>query len=235
MKKTLSKETLVGRCFFIILKLLLLFLVFSLFQVVFFRFVPVVRTPLMYVRYFQEDYPIEHDWVPYEEISENMAIAIIASEDNRFMLHNGVDIDAIFTAFKHNSKGGSTTHGGSTITQQTAKNVFLWHGRNFVRKGLEAYYSFLMEFCWNKKRILEVYLNSIEFGCGIYGIEAASLHYYNCHASQLTRRQAETLAAIVPAPLTRDPLRPNSATLRLRYRLHRNFNYIKQKGLYPKP
>ncbi len=233
-KRGFSKENFAGKVFFLLLKVLLLFLVFSLFQIVVLRFLPVYRTPLMYSRWIQEDYEIEHDWVPYGEISENMAIAMVAAEDGNFMNHKGFDLDALVSAAKHNAKGGNV-HGGSTISQQTAKNVFLWQGRSFLRKGLEAYYTFLIEFCWDKKRIMEVYLNSIEFGPGIYGVEAASQHYYNCKASELTQRQAESLAAIVPSPLKRNPLHPDAVTLRHRYRLHKGFSYVKRKKLYPTP
>lgn len=222
---------------FFLLKVLLVCIIFSLAQVLLFRFLPVPRTPLMYIRMVQYDYGIEHDWVPMEEISDHMKIAIVAAEDGKFMSHNGFDADALFHAFKHNMKGKKQM-GGSTISQQTAKNVFLWHGDGSIskltRKVFEVYYTFLIEFCWDKQRILEVYLNSIEFGKGIYGIEAASQTYYHCHASELTRKQAETLAAIVPGPLMRDPLHPNAATLRHRRHIHRDYNYVKSHGLYPR-
>ena len=135
---------------------------------------------------------------------------------------------------KHNGESESL-HGASTISQQTAKNVFLYPSRSFLRKGLEAYFTLLIETAWSKRRIMEVYLNSIEFGPGIYGIEAAAMHYYGCHASALTRSQAASLAAIVPAPLSRNPLHPDGRTIRHRNRIRKDMSYLESHGFNLRP
>jgi monofunctional biosynthetic peptidoglycan transglycosylase len=140
-----------------------------------------------------------HDWVPLDEISLNLQKAVIASEDGRFFDHWGFDFEAMQKAFKSN-QSGRKIKGGSTISQQTAKNVFLWQGRSYLRKGLEAYYTVWIELVWGKKRIMEVYLNSIEMGDGVYGAEAAAKHWYRKDASSLTRYEAAGIAAILPNP-----------------------------------
>jgi len=141
----------------------------------------------------------KHDWVPIEEISPNLQLAVIASEDQNFLKHNGFDFQAIEKAIEHNKKG-KRKRGASTISQQTAKNVFLWEGRSWVRKGFEVYFTFLIELLWSKERIMEVYLNSIEMGNGIYGAEAASQYWYKKSAKKLTQREAAGIAAILPSP-----------------------------------
>lgn len=129
-----------------------------------------------------------------------MPVAVMASEDQRFLLHHGFDFDAIQKAARHNRKGG-TVHGASTISQQTAKNVFLWPGRSWVRKGLESYFTFLIELFWSKQRIMEVYLNSIEMGDGIYGVDAvAEYHFDGITAEELTRANCALIAATLPNP-----------------------------------
>ena len=181
-------------------KALLWFVVLSVFSVVVFRFVPVPFTPLMISRAFeQEEMHSSRDWVPIEEISPNLQKAVIASEDDRFLTHHGFNFDAMFKAYKNNSKG-KRIKGGSTISQQTAKNVFLWQGRSYLRKGLEAYFTVLIELLWSKERIMEVYLNSIEMGDGVYGAYAATEHWYRRDASSLTPTQAAGIAAILPNP-----------------------------------
>ena len=148
-------------------------------------------------------------WVPIEDISKNMILAVIASEDNKFMTHHGFSFEDMQKAFKHNQKG-KRIRGGSTISQQTAKNVFLWHKRSYLRKGLEAYFTVLIEIFWSKERIMEVYLNSIEMGDGIYGVEAASLEYFGVHASELTKSQAALIAVCLPNPRKYSPVNPSS-------------------------
>lgn len=180
------------------------FNIISLFFVVLYKFVPVPFTPLMVIRYFEnsadgKDIETKHDWVPLEDISKNLQKAVIAGEDGRFFEHNGFDFKAMKKAAEGNFKG-KKLKGGSTITQQTAKNVFLWQGRSYIRKGLEAYYTFLIELIWGKERILEVYLNSIEMGDGIYGAQAATQYWYNKECKSLTRMQAAGIAAILPNP-----------------------------------
>ncbi len=181
-------------------KLIIWFFVLSVFSVLLFRFVPVPVTPLMLSRSIENGFSSwKHDWVPIEEISPNLQLAVIASEDQNFLKHNGFDFQAIEKAIEHNKKG-KRKRGASTISQQTAKNVFLWEGRSWVRKGFEVYFTFLIELLWSKERIMEVYLNSIEMGNGIYGAEAASQYWYKKSAKKLTQREAAGIAAILPSP-----------------------------------
>ena len=157
-------------------------------------------TPLMAIRYFEntaED--IRHNWVPKEEISNNLKLAVIASEDQNFPNHNGFDYEAIKKAMEENKKG-RRVRGASTISQQTAKNVFLWPQRSWFRKGLEVYFTFWIELLWSKERILEVYLNSIEMGKGIYGAEAAAQAWFGKSAENLSAYEAAAIAAILPNP-----------------------------------
>ena len=142
---------------------------------------------------------LERDYISYDEMGSNVKKAVIASEDQAFFSHNGFDYKAIQKAIAHNEQG-KKLRGGSTISQQTAKNIFLWQGRSYIRKGLEAYYTFLIELIWGKERILEVYLNSIEMGDGIYGAQAATQHWYRKDATSLTKMQAAGIAAILPNP-----------------------------------
>ena len=188
----------------LLFKVFLWFLGISLFFVVLFKFVPVPFTPLMVIRAIEnkmagkENY-FSHDWEPLENISVNLQKAVIASEDGTFLKHNGFDFTAMQKAYKSNERG-RRIKGGSTISQQTAKNVFLWQGRSYLRKGLEAYFTVLIETIWGKKRIMEVYLNSIEMGNGVYGAEAAAQHWYRKDVSSLTPQQAAGIAAILPNP-----------------------------------
>ncbi len=161
---------------------------------------PVYITPLMITRSIENDDEMQHKWVSIEEISENMALAVVSSEDNLFMSHSGFDFDQIQKAIEEAEKTGRQ-RGASTISQQTAKNVFLWNGRSWVRKGLEAYFTVLIELIWGKERIMEVYLNSIEMGPGIYGAEAVAQAHFGKSASKLTRREAALIAATLPNPL----------------------------------
>lgn len=176
----------------------------SIFAVILFKFVPVPFTPLMAVRALENNAAgngmvCSHDWVPLEDISMNLQKAVVASEDGYFLKHNGFDFNAMQKAFKNNQKG-KKIKGGSTISQQTAKNVFLWQGRSYVRKGLEAYFTVLIELIWGKERIMEVYLNSIEMGDGVYGAEAASKYWFHKSAKNLTKYEAASIAAILPNP-----------------------------------
>lgn len=185
-------------------KALLWFFGVSVLMVIVFKWVPIPWTPLMATRAIENkldgnDMVCSHDWVPIDEISNNLQRAVIASEDATFFKHHGFDFNAIEKAMKSNEKGRKL-RGGSTISQQTAKNVFLWQGRSYVRKGLEAYFTVLIELIWGKERIMEVYLNSIEMGDGVYGAEAASKYWYRKEAYRLSRKEAAGIAAILPNP-----------------------------------
>ncbi|MBL7969587.1 MAG: monofunctional biosynthetic peptidoglycan transglycosylase [Prolixibacteraceae bacterium] len=177
----------------------------SIFFVVLFRFVPVPVTPLMVIRSVEQvfgdaDLRLKHDWVPIEEISRHLPLAVVCSEDQNFMNHSGFDLDAIQRSVDAAKRGVKRVKGASTISQQTAKNVFLWPGRSWIRKGFEAYFTVLIEFVWPKERIMEVYLNSIEMGKGIYGAQAAAEFYWKTSAKNLSRSQAAAIAAILPNP-----------------------------------
>ena len=171
-----------------------------------FRFVPPPTTAFM----LQSDYPVSQQWVDIDELPMQVPLAVIGSEDQRFPDHFGVDFTAITKALSQYDDGEGL-RGASTITQQTAKNLFLWPGRSFIRKGLEAGLAISLEAVWGKKRILEVYLNVAEFGKGIYGVEAASQHYFGKSARHLSANQAARLAVLLPSPRKRDPnhLTPN--------------------------
>ena len=146
-----------------------------------------------------KDIVLKHDWIAITEISKNTQLAVVCSEDQRFLNHNGFDFKAIEKAYQNNKKG-KRVKGGSTISQQTAKNVFLWPERSWLRKGLETYFTFLIEIIWGKERIIEVYLNSIEMGNGIYGIEAAAQYWFHKPASKLTEYECAAIASILPNP-----------------------------------
>lgn len=189
---------------------LALFLSSTLLAVVIYKFMPVYITPLMVIRACENnDFSWEHKWVPIEEISENMALAVISSEDNRYMTHNGFDFIEIQKAIDEANKGGRQ-RGASTISQQTAKNVFLWPNSSWIRKGFEAYFTLLIEWIWGKERIMEVYLNSIEMGNAIYGVEAVAETNFNKKASELTRREAALIAATLPNPIRFSSKNPSS-------------------------
>ncbi len=190
------------------------FIAGSVILVVIFKFIPPPVTPLMIIRVVEsigevEAVGIEKKWVGYEDISPNLFRAVISGEDGRFMRHGGIDWRAVEHAQRYNKiHKGKRVHGASTITMQTAKNTFLWHDRNFIRKGLEVYFTYLIEFIWGKKRILEIYANVVEFGKGLYGAEAASQKYFNKPASKLTKREAALMAAVLPNPRKWSPARP---------------------------
>ena len=169
-----------------------------------YRVVPPPITILMLQR-LVEGRGMEHHWRPLERISPTLVRAVIASEDARFCSHQGFDANAIRRALANNERRPNRIRGGSTISQQTAKNVFLWPQRDYVRKGLEAYFTVLIEQLWGKRRIMEVYLNTIEMGPGIYGAQAASQHYFHVDADRLSPAQAARLAAILPNPIHYQP------------------------------
>ncbi|KAA3438068.1 monofunctional biosynthetic peptidoglycan transglycosylase [Rufibacter hautae] len=175
---------------------------------------------------------IQHQFVDLEDMSVNLPLAVIAAEDQLFITHNGFDFKAIKQAFQRNMSSKKTI-GGSTISQQVAKNVFLWHGRSYLRKGVEMYFTFMIELLWGKERIMEVYLNIAEMGDHVFGVQAASKKYFKCAPKDVTRQQAALLAAILPNPIRYSAARPSGYTLRRRRNIVRNMsrlggsNYIK--------
>jgi monofunctional biosynthetic peptidoglycan transglycosylase len=202
----------------------------SIFSAFVYRFVPVYITPLMILRSAEKiihgQNPImDKQWVALDKISPNMIQAVVASEDNLFMENNGFDEKAIEAAFAHNERS-KHIRGGSTISQQTAKNVFLLPNRSYVRKAFEAYFTLLIETVWGKERIIEVYLNVIETGDGIYGVEAAAKHYFHCHASQLSRSQAVLIAVSLPNPRKMNPAHPSTYLLKRQAKILNLMNKI---------
>jgi monofunctional biosynthetic peptidoglycan transglycosylase len=197
--------------------------------VVVYRFVPPPATPLMVIR-LAEGRGWNHHWRSISDVSPTLPRALIAAEDARFCDHHGFDFDALQKAYENNEKG-KKIRGGSTISQQTAKNVFLWPGRSYVRKGLEAYFTVLIETIWGKKRIMEVYLNSIEYGPGIYGAEAASRAYFKVGANQLTPQQAARLAAILPSPLKWKAVNPGRYVKKRSSRIGKASGAVRRDGL----
>lgn len=205
----------IKRLFRFIFKIIGWFLLISVLMVLIYKWLPVPYTPLMAIRYFEHpEENFRHEWVPIEKISPNLQVAVIGSEDQNFLNHNGFDYKAIQKAIDSNKKG-KRTRGASTISQQTAKNVFLWPHRSWFRKGMEVYFTFLIELTWSKQRILEVYLNSIEMGKGIYGAEAAAQAWFGKSASKLSAHEAAAIAAILPNPRE--------------YRANPASNYIQQR------
>lgn len=205
----------------------------TILSVVLLRFLPVYFTPLMFIRLVQqggrgEELRLHHRWVSLDEISPYLPQAVMASEDQRFLVHHGFDFKAIENAAKHNMRSGSKRKlGASTISQQTAKNVFLWPGRTWVRKGLEAYFTALIELMWSKQRIMEVYLNSIEMGDGIYGADAVAEWHFGCRASELTKGQCALIAATLPNPLKYDSGAPSPYVKRRKQRILREMRNVK--------
>ena len=202
----------------IIKKILILFFGSSILAVVMYKYVPVYITPLMVIRAVEqkkEGKPIKmkHDWEPIDNISQNMVQAVVASEDNLFMSHNGFDFDQIEIAIEER-KAEKRNRGASTISQQTAKNVFLWNGGGWFRKGLEAYFTVLIELIWDKERIMEIYLNSIEMGDGLYGVEATAQENFSKQARALTKREAALIAATLPNPLRFNSAKPSKYILK---------------------
>ena len=232
MKRTKNKRNLFARIVILIRNLAIIFFVVSISWVVLARFVPIFVTPLMIIRsvesMIQGEMPRNtKDWVSIDKISHNIVQAVVASEDNLFMEHHGFSIEDIQKALKHNQKG-KRIRGGSTISQQTAKNVFLWPDRSYLRKGVEAYFTVLIELIWPKERIMEVYLNVIEMGDGIYGIQAASEEYFNKDAKQLTKSQAALIAACLPNPRKYSAKNPSSYIQRRKSRIVSLMGKLKQ-------
>ena len=208
---------------------LIVFFIGPVVVVTIYRFVPPPVTWLMVQRTF-EGRGFERTWVPMEDISPNLVRAVIAAEDARFCEHMGFDVEAIQKAMAAN-EAGRKLRGGSTISQQTAKNVFLWPGRDWVRKGLETWFTTLIEVGWGKRRIMEVYLNSIEWGPGVYGAEAAARKNFKVPAKALTVAQSARLAAILPSPLKWKAARPGPYVKRRTGKITRNARAVRREGL----
>lgn len=213
--------------------IVLSFLGSTIFFVILYRFVPVPITPLMVIRCAQqvergEKIRLKHHWVPMKEISSQLGIAVIASEDQRFLEHHGFDFKAIEKAIDENKKG-KRRRGASTISQQTAKNVFLWPGSSWLRKGLEVYFTALIELCWSKERIMEVYLNSIEMGDGIYGAEAVAQQHFGRSAKKLTATNSALIAATLPNPLKFSSANPSRYMLKRQSAIMRQMKNVSYK------
>ncbi len=214
-----------------IARLTIAFIIFSIIWVVLLIFMNPPITYLQLKRAVErksvgKEWKIEKQWVDYEDISDNLKRAAIAGEDAHFLTHRGFDTQAIKEAFLKN-KTGSKLRGGSTISQQVAKNVFLWPKRSWFRKGLESYFTVLIELFWSKKRILEIYLNVIEMGQGVYGAEAASKYYFYKSANSLSRKQAALIIAILPSPNKWDARNPSPYINRRANSIVRYLKYYK--------
>ena len=206
----------------------------TILSVVALRFLPVVVTPLMLIRCYEqvkagEELKLSHDWEPLSNISKDLPIAVMASEDAKFLDHHGFDYQAIEHAAKRNREHPEKRKlGASTISQQTAKNVFLWPGRSWVRKGFEVYFTALIELMWPKERIMEVYLNSIEMGNGIYGAQAVAEEHFNTDAKDLTKAQCALIAATLPNPRKFSSKNPSAYMLKRQSRIMREMKYVER-------
>lgn len=218
--------------------LVIFFFASSLITVLLYRFVPVFLTPLMLIRCVEyawkgEDVRVLKKWTPIEEMSDDLKKAVISSEDQNFLTHSGFDWPLIEKAYEQNKKG-TRIIGASTISQQTAKNVFLYPRRSYIRKGFEAYFTFLIENVWTKERILEVYLNIAETGHGIYGMPMASELYFEKNVGKLSKSEAATLAALLPSPLTFNPSKQTPRFGRRKRRIMREMDRIVKLDLNTK-
>ena len=217
----------------VLLWIVVAFFASTILSVAVLRFVPVWFTPLMFIRLAQQagagqELTLHHHWVPLDEISSSLPTAVMASEDARFLEHNGFDYKAIEHAAMRNMKHPEKRKlGASTISQQTAKNVFLWPGRSWVRKGFEVYFTVLIELMWSKERIMEVYLNSIEMGDGIYGADAVAEWHFNTQASKLTRAQCALIAASLPNPRRFNSAKPSAYMLKRQSRILHEMKFVK--------
>ena len=206
----------------------------TILSVVALRFLPVYFTPLMFIRCYEQvsegkDLKLSHHWVPLEKISPSLPLAVMASEDANYLSHHGFDYEAIEHAAKRNREHPEKRKlGASTISQQTAKNVFLWPGRSWIRKGFEVYFTTLVELMWSKQRIMEVYLNSIETGDGIYGADAVAKEHFRTDALHLTKAQCALIAATLPNPRKFSSLHPSAYMLKRQARILREMNFVKK-------
>lgn len=204
----------------------------TILAVVAYKVIPVWFTPLMFIRAAQQvgngEMPkMHHRWVPLTEMTSDMPRAVMASEDQRFLVHHGFDFNAIQSAVKRNMKAGKKKYGASTISQQTAKNVFLWPGRSWLRKGLEMYFTTLIELVWGKERIMEVYLNSIEMGDGIYGVDAVAEDNFGKTPDLLTRKDCALIAATLPNPRKFSSKEPSKYMKKRQRQIVKEMNYVK--------
>mgnify|MGYP000353402651 FL=1 len=209
---------------------LLTFLVSTVLAVAVYRWLPVPITPLMVIRCVQnihngETAAIHHKWVPLKQISPYLPVAVMASEDQNFMHHHGFDFNAIQDAAIERLEG-KRSRGGSTISQQTAKNVFLWPQSSWLRKGFEVYFTVLIELMWPKERIMEVYLNSIEMGPNIYGAEAVAQRHFGCSARKLRRSDCALIAATLPNPLRFSSLAPSGYMRKRQKKIEQEMRHI---------
>lgn len=216
----------IRRITFFIVKLILALVVLSLLLTLMFRFVPVPVTATMVM----DENGITKDWEPLENIDRNLVRAVIAAEDSKFCTHDGFDAEAIASAMARNAQGGRI-RGGSTISQQTAKNVFLWQGGGYFRKGLEAWFTLLIENIWGKRRIMEVYLNVAETGIGTYGAEAGSQRYFKHSAETLSRSEAARMGAALPLPKERAVVSPSGWLRRHGNTIASRINVVANEGL----
>ena len=203
MKKKLRIKTLFNKIKLITLKLLLVFFLFSLLQVLSLKWIDPLTSSVMLQREFNlfssDEKPISYEWYDYDDISKEIVIAVVASEDQNFPTHFGFDLEQIGKAFKEKNKRGRL-RGASTITQQVAKNLFLWEGKSFIRKGFEAYYTILIEVFWSKRRIMEIYINIAEMGDNIFGAGMAGKIYFKKFPTKLTKQESALIAAVLPNP-----------------------------------
>lgn len=204
---------------------MLALIIASIAIVVLYKFVPPPVTPLMLERKNSDDAPIHYYWTPLEDITPDLALAVVASEDNLFTSHNGFDFEQIKIA-REEAEKGKKLRGASTISQQTAKNVFLWNDRSWLRKGLEAYFTVLIELIWDKKRIMEVYLNCIEMGDGIYGAAAVAKFHFKTTPAKLTRKQCALIAATLPNPRRFSSKKPSNYMLKRQKAILKNMQNI---------
>lgn len=204
----------------------------TILSVVALRFLPVYFTPLMFIRCYEQvkegkDLKLSHHWVPLEKISPSLPRAVMASEDAHFLEHHGFDYEAIEHAAKRNREHPEKRKlGASTISQQTAKNVFLWPGRSWVRKGFEVYFTTMIELMWSKQRIMEVYLNSIEMGDGIYGADAVAEEHFGKSALDLSKAQCALIAATLPNPRKFSSKHPSAYMLKRQARILLEMRYV---------
>jgi monofunctional biosynthetic peptidoglycan transglycosylase len=219
-----------GRIFGWVVKGVFLFILLSLLWVLLYRF---VNPPFTFTMMGDTlgGRTASREWMPIERIDRDMVRAAIAAEDSKFCAHRGFDQDAIAAAMRRNARGGSVIRGGSTISQQTAKNAFLWQGGGYFRKGLEAWFTLLIENIWDKRRIMEVYLNVAETGIGTYGANAGSLRYFNHDASNMTRTEAARIAAVLPLPKKRGAVAPKGFTRRYGNAIAARIGVVAREGL----
>ena len=211
----------------------------TILAVIIYRYMPVYVTPLMVIRSIEhisdgKSVIWHHHWIPLEEMSRHLPVAAMAGEDLKYLSHHGFNFESIKGAIKKNAAKGKIQRGGSTISQQTAKNVFLWPSRTWVRKGFEAYFTVLIELFWSKQRIMEVYLNSIEMGDGIYGAEAVAQHHFGKSAEKLSRSECALIAATLPNPRQYSSKNPSAYMLKRQARILREMNYVQKFSNEPK-